>query len=77
MTVILIADDHPLFREALKGCVASLLPQAQIVDADSVAALFAIVELHPGADLLLQLTMFMHRDSAPWCICVLRSRSRC
>ena len=53
MSVILIADDHPLFREALKGCVARLLPQAHIVEADSAEALFAIAERHPDADLLL------------------------
>lgn len=53
LSVILIADDHPLFREALKGCVARLLPDAQIVEADSAAALFAAAESHPGADLLL------------------------
>ena len=51
--MILIADDHPLFREALKGCVARLLPDAQIVEADGAEALFAAAERHPGADLLL------------------------
>jgi DNA-binding NarL/FixJ family response regulator len=34
---ILIADDHPLFREALKGAVARLLPQARLLEADSEA----------------------------------------
>jgi DNA-binding NarL/FixJ family response regulator len=53
MSVILIADDHPLFREALKGCVARLLPEARIVEADSADALFAAAEQHPDADLLL------------------------
>jgi len=53
MSVILIADDHPLFREALKGAVARLLPAVQIVEADSAEALFAAAERHPGADLLL------------------------
>ncbi len=51
--MILIADDHPLFREALKGCVARLLPNARIIEADSAEALFAAAEQHPGADLLL------------------------
>lgn len=53
MSVILIADDHPLFREALKGCVARLLPRARIVESDSAEALFAAAESHPDADLLL------------------------
>lgn len=53
MSTILIADDHPLFREALKGCVAHLLPQALIVEADSADALFTAADRHPAADLLL------------------------
>ena len=50
---ILVADDHPLFREALKGAVARLLPRARLVEADSADALFAAAEAHPEADLLL------------------------
>lgn len=50
---ILIADDHPLFREALKGAVARLLPQARLLEADSAEALYALAPLHPDADLLL------------------------
>jgi DNA-binding NarL/FixJ family response regulator len=50
---ILVADDHPLFREALKGAVSKLLPQARLVESDSADALFASAEAHPEADLLL------------------------
>jgi DNA-binding NarL/FixJ family response regulator len=50
---ILVADDHPLFREALKGAVARLLPQARLIESDSADALFASAEAHPDADLLL------------------------
>ena len=50
---ILVADDHPLFREALKGAVARLLPQARLVESDSADALFASAEAYPDADLLL------------------------
>lgn len=50
---ILVADDHPLFREALKGAVARLLPGALLVESDSADALFASAEAHPEADLLL------------------------
>ncbi len=50
---ILIADDHPLFRDALRRAVARALPDAGIVEADSVAALLEMVEAHPDADLLL------------------------
>jgi DNA-binding NarL/FixJ family response regulator len=58
MTTILVADDHPLFREALRGAVSRVLPDARLHEADSVEALYALVEREPDADLLLlDLTM--------------------
>ena len=53
MPTILVADDHPLFREALRSAVARALPSAQLREADSVDALYALVEREPDADLLL------------------------
>ncbi len=53
MTTLLIADDHPLFREALRGAVARVLPDAVLREADSVDALYQLVETEPDADLLL------------------------
>ena len=53
MTTLLIADDHPLFREALRGVALRLLPEADIREADNAAALYALVEAEPDADLLL------------------------
>ncbi|MBW8367072.1 MAG: response regulator transcription factor [Arenimonas sp.] len=50
---ILVADDHPLFREALKGAVARLLPQATLVESVDAESLFATAEANPEADLLL------------------------
>ena len=50
---ILVADDHPLFREALKGAVGKLLPQARLVESVDAESLFASAEAHPEADLLL------------------------
>lgn len=51
--VVLIADDHPLFREALKFAVSQALLGAQIVEADSVDSLFAALEAHGQLELLL------------------------
>ena len=53
MPEILIADDHPLFRDALSRAAAQALPSVDIFQADSVSALLALVDLHPDADLLL------------------------
>lgn len=53
MSDILIADDHPLFRDALERAVSAVLPAAHVHSADSVPALQHLVELHPDADLLL------------------------
>lgn len=53
MATLLIADDHPLFREALRGAVARVLPEATLKEADSVEKLYALVESEPDADLLL------------------------
>ena len=53
MTTLLIADDHPLFREALRAAVQRVLPGVRLHEADSVDALYALVDAHPDADLLL------------------------
>ncbi len=50
---ILIADDHPLFRDALKRAVARVLPEAHLIETDSVVGLQDIAGQHPDADLLL------------------------
>ena len=53
MPTLLIADDHPLFREALRGAVQRVLPGAQLHEADGADALYAMVDAEPDADLLL------------------------
>ena len=53
MPEILIADDHPLFRDALSRAAAQAIPTANLLQADSVPALLALVDAHPDADLLL------------------------
>ncbi len=53
MTTILIADDHPLFRDALRRAVQAAFPQARMLEADSVQALVELAERYPHADLLL------------------------
>jgi len=53
MLRILIVDDHPLFREALKGAIASTFRESTIIEADSVATLQERLAMTPDLDLLL------------------------
>lgn len=59
MTVrFLIVDDHPLFREALQLAIQSAYPEADIVEASSIAAAQqALASEQPFDLLLLDLTM--------------------
>jgi DNA-binding NarL/FixJ family response regulator len=50
---VLVADDHPLFREALRHALDRAIPGAEVIEADTVAALIAVAESHAQADLLL------------------------
>lgn len=53
MREILIADDHPLFRDALRRAVMQVLPDAVLREADSVPSLVELAAAHPHAELLL------------------------
>ena len=50
---VIIVDDHPLYRAALRGAVADACPQGRFQEADSVESMFDLLEPDPGADLLL------------------------
>lgn len=50
---IIIADDHPLFRAALKQAVNQAVPDAQTPEVESIKALQGVVEASPDADLVL------------------------
>ena len=54
---VLIADDHPLFRTALRGTLRSMLPGAQVYEADSFNALKAAVQAQDLDLVLLDLDM--------------------
>jgi DNA-binding NarL/FixJ family response regulator len=51
-TRIVIADDHPLFRDALRQAVASIMP-AQIDEAGTFEELTALLEQEADVDLIL------------------------
>ena len=57
-TRLVIADDHPLFRDALRQAVASVVASARIDEAGSFDDLTALLEQDSDVDLiLLDLTM--------------------
>lgn len=52
-THLVIADDHPLFRGALREAVASVVPSARIDEAGSFQELTALLERDSELDLIL------------------------
>ena len=53
MPALLIADDHPLFRAALKQAAADAVGDMTIYEADSLEAVMATLERMPDMDLIL------------------------
>lgn len=53
MPTLLLADDHPLFRDALTGAVRLAVDGAEVFTAADVGGLLALIEQHPDSDLLL------------------------
>src|SRR5476651_1874589 len=52
-THLVIADDHPLFRDALRQAVASVVASAKIDEAGSFEELTALLERDSDVDLIL------------------------
>lgn len=50
---LIVADDHPLFRAALREAVTRLLPNARIIEAGSLKMLDEAAQVNPTADLIL------------------------
>ncbi len=53
MSQFLIADDHPLFREALKGALTRQFEALEVFESDNFEATLAVLEAEPDLDLLL------------------------
>ncbi len=53
MLRVLIADDHPLFREALRHVVSLLDREAHCIEASSIEQTLALLGVEDGFDLLL------------------------
>jgi DNA-binding NarL/FixJ family response regulator len=52
-TRIIIADDHPLFRNALCQTVKQVIPNAHILECDSISALETLLSADNDIDLIL------------------------
>jgi DNA-binding NarL/FixJ family response regulator len=50
---IIVADDHPLFREALQQALAPMLPGVRFTEAESFESLQGAVDADEDADLVL------------------------
>jgi len=50
---IIVADDHPLFRAALKQAVSQAVEDGEVLEADTIGGLQQLIEDHPDADLVL------------------------
>ncbi|UYO73467.1 response regulator transcription factor [Halomonas qinghailakensis] len=53
MYSLLVADDHPLFRDALHAVISAGLTSAQLLESDSLAAAIYTIDNHDELDLLL------------------------
>ena len=53
MTRILVADDHPLFREALSAALEPYFKDAEILEADSLESMMTVLTENHHIDLLL------------------------
>ncbi|MCO5054016.1 response regulator transcription factor [Thermomonas sp.] len=53
MPSLLIADDHPLFRAALKQAARDALGEVELFEGDSLDAVLALLEARPQIDLVL------------------------
>jgi len=55
---ILIVDDHPLFRDALRGAVSAVLDEVEVEEAEGIEAACRVLERQRNTDLaLLDLSM--------------------
>jgi DNA-binding NarL/FixJ family response regulator len=53
MPRLLIADDHPLFRAALRGAAIDAVAELSVLEAESLDGVLAALEANPDIDLVL------------------------
>lgn len=50
---VIVADDHPVFREGIASLVAQILPEAHILEAGTFDEVIALAQAGPRVDLFL------------------------
>ena len=57
MPKLLIADDHPLFRAALRGAAADAVANLSVLEAESLDGVLDALETHADIDLVLLMSV--------------------
>jgi len=52
-TRIIVADDHPLFREAMKQVLPQVIAESEVIEAESFYQLKSAIDNNPDIDLIL------------------------
>lgn len=60
---IIIADDHPVFREGLRSLVEKLVPEATVLSADKYETALALARKHPKQPTMFILDLFFSRKN--------------
>ncbi len=55
--VILLVEDHDIYREVVRAALGKYLPHFRMVEADSVAAALPVLSSHPVDFLLIDMTL--------------------
>ncbi|MCC5879179.1 MAG: response regulator transcription factor [Idiomarina sp.] len=53
MSIIIVADDHPLYRDAVSHVINSYVPHQQLLQAASLDEVRQLLAVHPDTDLVL------------------------
>ncbi len=59
MTTLIVADDHPLFRTALRDVTQQAMPNASLVEASSFAELMSVLGRHADDTAMVLLDLHM------------------
>lgn len=53
MYTLMVADDHPLFRDAIVGVLRDGMPDSRVMEADSLVSTLSLADEHDDLDLIL------------------------